>query len=93
MRDYRPEDFADAVGGDFIVAGTDPALVLTLDAVKPLAQSLRAGGGFSLDFTGPCDPVIPQGTLGLRLGDVEHVIFVVAVARDDAGVRYQAVFN
>ena len=93
MRDYRPDDFADAVGGDFIIAGTDPAIALTLKAITPIAHSPRDGGGFALQFLGPSAPIIPQGTLGLNHGDEEHVIFVVATASRPDGTDYQAIFN
>lgn len=93
MRHYRPEDFTALVGESFVVAGTDPALALTLTAVRPIANAPRDGGGFALDWIGPGDPVIPQGTLALRHGGEEHVLFVVAVASGAEGAAYEAIFT
>jgi hypothetical protein len=49
---------------------------------------------FSLVFAGPLDPQLPQATYALaheRLGEL--AIFLVPIARDADGVRYEAVFG
>ena len=49
---------------------------------------------FSAYFQGPSQPSLPQNTYSLRhdrMGTFE--IFIVPIARDDQGVRYEAVYN
>ena len=49
---------------------------------------------FSILFKGPLDPAIWQGTVRLehdQLGIFD--LFIVAVAREEDGMRYEAVFN
>lgn len=49
---------------------------------------------FSLYFSGPADAYLPQGIYSLNhdaMGDSE--IFLVPIAQDDRGFRYEAVFN
>lgn len=49
---------------------------------------------FSLMFLGPQGVFLPQGTRRLRHGALgEFDVFLVPVGRDDAGFRYEAVFN
>jgi hypothetical protein len=55
-------------------------------------QTARAP--FSIVFRGPRDPVLPQRIYRLEhdeLGTVD--LFLVPIGRDDAGVRYEAVFT
>ncbi|HWK34799.1 DUF6916 family protein [Sphingomonas sp.] len=93
MRFYRPEDFTPLIGESLVIAGTEPAMALTLAAVRPIPHSPREGGGFALDLVGPRDPVIPQGTIGLIHGADEHVVFVVAVGSGPDGTDYEAIFT
>jgi hypothetical protein len=57
-----------------------------------LPQQSRAA--FSIVFLGPREPVLPQ-----RIYRLEHAelgtfdLFLVPIGRDDAGVRYEAVFT
>ena len=49
---------------------------------------------FSVVFLGPRDPVLPQRIYRLEhdeLGTLD--LFLVPIGRDDAGVRYEAVFT
>lgn len=49
---------------------------------------------FSLVFTGPADPALPQGSRRLEhpsLGAFE--LFLVPVGRDERGMHYEAVFG
>lgn len=49
---------------------------------------------FSLFFTGPLQPPLPQGTYGMTHSALgEQAIFITPVALDPEGYRYQAVFN
>ena len=55
-------------------------------------QAARAP--FSIVFLGPRDPVLPQRIYRLEhdeLGTLD--LFLVPIGRDDAGVRYEAVFT
>lgn len=48
---------------------------------------------FRLVFLGPVDPILPQRTYRLEhdgLGTLE--IFIVPIARDEHGTRYEAIF-
>lgn len=93
-------DFAAACDEPFHLAaevdGLDP-LAFTLEAVEPLGDHIPEGATrrpFSLAFRGPRSPELRQGTYPLRhatLGTLD--IFVVPVARDEHGVRYEAVFG
>jgi hypothetical protein len=49
---------------------------------------------FSAYFKGPSEPYLPQNTYSLQhdgMGGFE--IFLVPIARDEQGVRYEAVYN
>jgi hypothetical protein len=55
-------------------------------------QTARAP--FSIVFLGPRDPLLPQRIYRLEheeLGTLD--LFLVPIGRDDAGVRYEAVFT
>lgn len=88
-------DFTPHVGADFAVLGpADPvALRLVAADALPADPAGRSRAPFSLEFVGPVDPAFAQATLTLEhpaLGPLD--IFVVPLARDAAGTRYQAVF-
>jgi hypothetical protein len=86
------EDFSSGVGEryEMDVAGTTyPA---ELVKAEPLSDSGREGGSFRLEFRGPADPPFRQGVFTFRRNGEGHEIFVVAIARDEAGTRYEAVF-
>ncbi|TFI57766.1 hypothetical protein E2493_13130 [Sphingomonas parva] len=90
MSDLTVDDFA--VGEDYSV-GAAEGLVLHLDLVQPLPQAVREGGGFRLEFVGPTAPVLPQAIYALSRDGEQRDIFLVPVARDARGVRYEAIFN
>lgn len=87
--------FAECVGSCFELdlEGLDAPLTLEL-----VAAELQTSGGdretFSLVFRGPLDPSLPQ-----RIYAMEHSqlgllsIFIVPIARQADGMRYEAVFN
>ena len=82
-----------AAGEDYRVDAAD-GLVLRLERVQPLPQAARDGGGFRLEFVGPEAPLLAQATYALRRGGEEvREIFLVPIARDAAGIRYEAIFN
>lgn len=87
------DDFSGAVGEAFDVGSEGQGHVMRLVSATPLANSGREGGSFRLEFEGPVDPVFPQAIYPFRRADgEEHEIFVVPIARDAQGTRYEAVF-
>ena len=49
---------------------------------------------FSIVFSGPQQPVLPQGIYELRHANMESLsLFVVPIGPDEKGMRYEAVFN
>lgn len=90
--------FSPAIGGSF-AAETDAGPVeLTLLSAETRDQQVPdAPAGwlpFNLVFLGPAEPMLPQRTYRLA-GDVTGPvdIFLVPVARDAEGMRYEAVFG
>lgn len=81
-----------ATGAVYDVAADEGVLPLTLDKAQPLSDSGREGGSFRLEFVGPEAPVLPQAIYCFARGEDAHEIFIVPVARDPGGVRYEAVF-
>ena len=93
MRILAWDDFADAVGTAFAVEAGGARHLLTLAAAEPLADSGREGGAFRLEFRGPADPILPQATYAFAGGDGDPLeIFIVPIARDENGTRYEAIF-
>jgi hypothetical protein len=88
------EDFAACVGESFRLCPDHPD---AFDLVVEQVSELKAAEGyesFSICFRGPGDRGVPQATYPLendRLGRLE--IFIVPIARDEKGYRYEALFN
>ena len=95
LGDLTLATFEPLVGDRFIVDGTTPvAIELVLESAT--TAGARPGGRdpFSLIFLGPGEPLLPQAIYALRHADLAVLeIFVVPVARDADGVRYQAIFT
>lgn len=87
--------FRPLVGDRFTVEGAMPAaLELVLESATAAGEWPGGRDPFSLIFVGPDEPLLPQAIYELRhesLGVLQ--IFVVPVARDAVGVRYQAIFT
>lgn len=87
--------FAGRVGETF----RDADLVLELVEVEDLTAVARnvpadARTPFSLLFRGPDEPVVAQGIRSLVHDEIgELAIFIVPVAKEADGMRYQAVFS
>jgi hypothetical protein len=90
MTVLRLSDFA--AGTVYTVSSDEQNYALALDRALPLSDSGREGGSFRLEFLGPGEPVLPQATYSFSDGETEHDIFIVPVAREGGGVRYEAVF-
>lgn len=73
------------------------ALELTLLSAEGSGGSLAPGAAirapFSLEFRGPLDPQLGQATYQLVHPDLGSLAaFLVPIARDPEGMRYQAIF-
>jgi hypothetical protein len=92
MGDLSYEDFAGGVGRPFGVRAGEGTVDLKLDKAEPLSRAVREAGSFRLEFVGPVDPLLPQGTYPFDVAGAEHEIFIVPIARDASGCRYEAIF-
>lgn len=86
-------DFSARVGRDFAIATDAGSVSLALEAAEPLGAGERHGGAFELLFRGPREPVLEQAVHRMEEGGDSFEIFIVPIAQDDAGTRYQAIFN
>ena len=86
------ETFSGAVGEAYEVEAGGAAHALTLVSATPLANSGREGGSFRLEFQGSAETVLPQAIYGFRREGFAEEIFIVPIARDAQGTRYEAVF-
>ena len=67
---------------------------LSLVEVKPLPSGLREGGGFSLLWEGPQDPIVPQGTYAFQTQNkTQFEIFIVPIGQFEECVQYECVFT
>lgn len=92
VQDIVFSHFADRVGKDFHVAAGDHRLTFHLETAQDLPGSPRPGGAFRLEFVGPVEPMFEQGILPFEIDGERFEIFVVPIARDANGTRYEAVF-
>jgi hypothetical protein len=89
------EDFRPRVGETFVVRVPDGAgIELQLVEARGLGESYKEREAFALLFRGPAEPPLAQATYRLGhdgMGELE--IFLVPVARTDAGTDYEAIFT
>ena len=91
------KEFSQHVGTKFHVKAEQREIELELVEVKGyVSQEIEQGGmeRFSVFFAGPGDPFLPQKVYRLeheRMGEFE--LFLVPIAGDEKGYRYEAVFN
>jgi len=81
-------------GESFTLVAGSTELALTLAAVQRLGNAVRAGGAFSLQFSGPAGPIVPQATYPLRhaaLGTLE--LFLVPLKPEKGLSRYEVIFT
>ena len=94
LEDFNASTFKELEDKRFQVGLNENAsLNLELARIDDLPSSARQER-FSLFFTGPLDPFLPQGTYKMehsQLGSFE--LFLVPVARDEDGFSYEAAFN
>ena len=87
------DDFSGSIGKDFEARSPDATLSLRLAVAEGRPHGMREGGAFRLEFVGPQQPVLAQGIYTLHEGGRELDIFIVPIASDGAGTRYEAIFN
>lgn len=93
MRDLTWDDFRDAEGRRFRVETGGGPVDLTLEHAQPLANSVRAGGGFRLEFVGPAAPTLPQAIYRFGGDGIDPFeMFIVPVAAEPGAIRYEAIF-
>ena len=91
------KEFSQHVGTKFSVRLEAQQIDLELVEVEGYFSKSNEQTGlerFSVFFSGPSEVSLPQGTYHLeheRMGEFE--IFIVPIARNEKGFRYEAVFN
>ena len=91
------EDWQVRLHQDFTLQlGAGQRLVLCLTSVTPLSahQGTYRRQPYSLEFRGPPQPLLAQGTYRLchaAMGDLE--IFLVPIGRSETAVGYEAIFT
>jgi hypothetical protein len=93
--------FVPLVGDTFVLDGGDAGrLELKLlesrlhDPDAPAEDDSGARAPFALTFRGPLEPVLPQSIYHLEHDSVGAMeIFIVPIARNEAGTTYEAVFG
>lgn len=88
------ESFEGRAGEGFRLTADDAELDLTLVECQRLGGAVLEREPFSIVFLGPQAPVLPQRIYPLEhdeLGELE--IFLVPIAQDADGTRYEAVFT
>jgi hypothetical protein len=92
VRDLSMADFEPLAGQTFTVTAAEGEVAMTLIAVERLQGSVRSNGGFRLEFQGPLAPALEQAIVEVAGPDHRDAIFLVPIAREPAGMRYEAVF-
>lgn len=92
MRILTLADFTPRLGTGFEIALEGGRLDLKLQAAQELPSMGRTGGSFRLEFIGPAQPTLPQGTYPFRFGDDAVGIFIVPIGQEPRGTRYEAIF-
>lgn len=86
------EHFRPHVGQTYEAAPGEARVPLVLAAAEPLEGSVREGGGFRLEFTGPLDTLLDQVIHPLHRDGACQEIFLVPIAQSAQGYTYEAVF-
>jgi hypothetical protein len=91
MAELTAADFAE--DQEFAIGQDGDGLTLRVARVEPVPGAPRPGGGFRIELVGPGAPLLPQGTYPLFRGGETREIFIVPIAREPGGIRYEAIFN
>jgi hypothetical protein len=98
MSELTEKNFAQHLNTKFLARGAAAEPVeLELIQVKGYHSGLNEESGmerFSLFFQGPAEAFLPQNTYAFEHdGMGTHELFMVPVARNEQGFRYEIVFN
>lgn len=94
LADLTLATFEPLVGDGFSVDAAPGALEFVLESASAAGEWPGGRQPFSLIFVGPGEPMLPQAIYALQHADLGVLeIFVVPIARNDDGARYQAVFT
>ena len=97
LETFTHATFEPHVGESFLLrAEPEPTLnvVLVEATLLPALARPDARAPFSLVFRGPAGAILPQATYRLDHGTIGSFdIFLVPIAQDAGGVRYEAVFT
>jgi len=85
-------DFDKRRGKPFSVHAGGGVVQLVLAEVQDLPGSKREGGAFRLEFHGPPQPLLGQGTFRFLVGGEPFDIFIVPVGSAPQHMRYEAIF-
>jgi hypothetical protein len=91
MVDLTLGDFT--AGTLFDVPAGAARVPLRLEQVEELPPAAREAGAFRLEFSGPADPLLPQAIYPFEVAGAVHGIFIVPLAQNADGTRYEAIFN
>jgi hypothetical protein len=88
------ETFSKHLDSNFLVqAGDAGTISLKLSKVSELQLSPRQER-FSINFTGPLQPALPQGSYDFEHDEMGNfLLFIVPLISDEEGLLYEAVFN
>ena len=92
MQELSIDDFTTWLGESCEVSLDGARAPMTLVKADPLEGGVRAAGSFRLEFLGPASPILPQATMAVQRDAFDREIFMVPIASDAAGTRYEAVF-
>ncbi|MDQ4086443.1 MAG: hypothetical protein M3177_00275 [Pseudomonadota bacterium] len=92
MRALTLNDFRGRRGDTFAVRAASGAATLVLAQVQELPPSGRDGGSFRLEFHGPPQPMLQQGTYPFLVGYSWVDIFIVPIGTLPQAMRYEAIF-
>lgn len=88
------DQFSTSLGEIFELSAGGGMVPLRLEKAEPLSWSnARGDHGFRLEWSGPLDQPLAQGTYAVRLGERDLEIFIVPIAKRENDMRYEAIFN
>jgi len=96
LADLTREHFAPHVGEAFRMRRDPVSLELVLTETENVGSPSPSGGRqpFSLVFTGPHEPLLPQRTYHLEHGEMGRLdLFLVPIGIGERGAQYEAVFT
>ncbi|KZL12666.1 hypothetical protein PsAD2_03973 [Pseudovibrio axinellae] len=94
LKDITAKSFENLESEEFQLKLEDQNVILKLVEVVPLRSGERKGGAFSMVWQGPLQPSLEQGSYQLTqetLGSME--LFIVPIAHNTDGFKYEAVFT